>query len=111
MKDRREQCLHARMRVGNCDLNQYLFERNMMPTPYCNCGDHSETSTHYLLICPRFYDQRLEMLLEIDPTVPLSTKLLLYVDDDLDMNTNCQILKLFTGTLRTQEDLNKNERY
>ena len=88
--NRREQCFHARMRVGNCDLNQYLFERNLKESPYCNCGDHSETSTHFLLICPLYYDQRLQMLQELDPTMPLSTRTLLFGDDGLSSVTNCQ---------------------
>ena len=43
--------LHIRLRTECSSLNQHLYKRNLVCTPYCICGE-IENNTHYLLTCP-----------------------------------------------------------
>ena len=46
----------TRLRCGNANLNDNLFERNLSDTPACQCGSPNETVSHYLIQCP-IYDR------------------------------------------------------
>ena len=70
--ERRAQILHTRLRNHNMDLNQNLFNRNLMVSPWCRCGDTAETAYHYLLDCPLHIDTRLTMWVEIDPGITIT---------------------------------------
>ena len=92
--ERREQILHCRLRVGNADLNENLFNKNLTPSSRCQCGDPSESTPHYLLICPLYDDQRLEMLLSIDPEMNISTYVLLNGSDELSIEENKALMRI-----------------
>ena len=84
--ERRAQILHCRLRVKNADLNENLHDRNLKPSPECQCGNPSETTPHYLLWCPLYENQRLEMLLAIDPQFVITTHKLLHGTDELSID-------------------------
>ena len=45
----------ARLRLGHCSLNQYLFRFSHADSPYCECDNQMiETIQHYLLQCLRY---------------------------------------------------------
>lgn len=46
------------LRLGHCPLNHYLARINAVPNNRCiNCG-RKETTTHYLLYCPKYAKER-----------------------------------------------------
>ena len=67
--------------------------------PICSCGLDVEATSHYLLHCPNFTNER-SILLNIVSTINESTvtcdasivKLLLNGDESLDLETNTLIL-------------------
>ena len=59
---RRASILHARLRLGCCALNDYLFFINCAVSPICACKQGKETVKHYLLECPRYATQRATLL-------------------------------------------------
>ena len=48
----------TRLRVKNSNLSLNLFRRNLSDSPACECGAPAETTTHFLLHCPRFMRAR-----------------------------------------------------
>ena len=51
------------MRLGLSHLIQQLHSFKIIDSPYCtHCTDRLETTTHYLLTCPKYTDIRDEML-------------------------------------------------
>jgi hypothetical protein len=57
----------TQMRLGLSKLKMHLFTFNIVSEPYCqNCQNHvNETVFHYLLECPAFAAQRLELLRDL----------------------------------------------
>ena len=54
---------HARMRMGLSHLRQHLNSFGIIDSPFCeHCIGRMETTTHYLLTCPRYTDDRNEMI-------------------------------------------------
>ena len=51
---RRASILHARLLLGCCVPNDYLFFINCAVSPICACKQGKETVKHYLLECPRY---------------------------------------------------------
>ena len=48
---------HTRMRLGLSHLRQQLHSFKIIDSPYCtHCTDRLETTTHYLLTCPKYTD-------------------------------------------------------
>ena len=54
--------LHTRLRLHNSSLNFDLFQHNCISSPACECGYYQETCKHYLLDCPRFVPNRVQLL-------------------------------------------------
>ena len=51
----------ARLRTGQCCLNEYLHRLNIIETPECECGAEMETIEHYLLNCGLYDEERHEL--------------------------------------------------
>ena len=49
------------LRTGHCGLNSYLHRFGRIDSPLCDCGMGLETVEHFLLECPRYREQRIEM--------------------------------------------------
>ena len=49
-----------RIRLGLSHLREHKFQHNLQESinPLCNCGHDIESTTHYLLHCPLFVNER-----------------------------------------------------
>ena len=56
--------LLTRVRLGLSHLRDHKFKHSFQDSlnPICNCGTDVETTTHYLLHCPLFSDERLILI-------------------------------------------------
>ena len=94
--------LLTRLCLGLSHLRQHKLKHNFQDCPnlLCPCGNEIETSTHYLLHCPTYTNERLTLLNKIksincsilessDATV---TKILLFDDNTLGNSSNTIIL-------------------
>ena len=60
------QILLTRMRLGFCDLNHYLFTRNLVDFPGCVCGSPNEDLVHFFLHCPIHATHRSQFLTAVN---------------------------------------------
>ena len=94
--------LLTRLRVGLSHLREHKFKHSFQDTlnPICNCGEDIETTSHYLLHCQDYLEERKTLLNTIICIVPnifdfnndQLTEILLYGKDDLDNINNTSIL-------------------
>ena len=94
--------LLTRLRVGLSHLREHKFKHIFEDTlnPICNCGEDIETTSHYLLHCPEYLQERKTLLNTISCIVPKIfdfnndqlTEILLYGKGDLDNINNTSIL-------------------
>ena len=89
---RREQLLHTRLRTNCSSLNLTLFQKNIVDSPLCHCGD-IESVHHYLLTCPLYRQARLHLSNTINPIRTTTVKLLLNGDQNLDHQSNVTIFQ------------------
>ena len=90
------------MRVGLSHLREHKFKHSFQDTlnPICTCGEDIETTSHYLLHCPDYLEEKKTLLNTISCIVPnifdfnndQLTEILLYGKDDLDNINNTSIL-------------------
>jgi hypothetical protein len=65
------QILHTRLRMQCSSLNHHLFRKNIVNSPFRQCGA-PETTAHFLLHCPRHNATRLKYIHTINlPTIVL----------------------------------------
>ena len=94
--------LITRLRLGLSHLREHKFKHNLQDSinPLCNCGHDIESTTHYLLHCPLFANERstfFSTLSSLDCT-PLDntdsslTKTLLFGNSSFKSNKNLKIL-------------------
>ena len=50
--------LHARLRHQFCSLNSDLYLLSITNDPNCQCGAPFEDSTHYIMECPLYQNER-----------------------------------------------------
>jgi hypothetical protein len=93
---------HTRMRLGLSHLKQQLQSFGIIESLYCmHCTNRLETTTHYLLTCPKYTDIRDEMLglvggigakygINIDNLIKLKS-LLLEGESKMTLEENIQI--------------------
>lgn len=55
------QVLHARLRLECSSLKHHLYQKNLVDSPFCSCGQ-IESPTHFLLHCPNYTHQRQQYL-------------------------------------------------
>ena len=95
--------LLSRLRLGLSHLREHKFKRSFQDSlnPFCSCEKGEvETSSHYLLHCPNYSEERLALLntiRNIDMSIlQLSdskfTSVLLFSDTSFDNNKNTFIL-------------------
>ena len=90
------------LRVGLSHLREHKFKHSFQDilNPICTCGKDIETTSHYLLHCPDYLEERKTLLNTISCSVPnifdfnndQLTEILLYGKDDLDNINNTSIL-------------------
>jgi hypothetical protein len=84
------QILHARLRMQCSSLNHHLFRKNIVNSPFCQCGA-KETTAHFLLHSPRHNATRLRYIHTINLPINLNTDLLLFSSTDLTNTLNTDI--------------------
>ena len=53
----KEQILQARLRLECSSLNSDLYQKNIVPSPSCQCGEF-ESAAHFLFNCPIYTNER-----------------------------------------------------
>ena len=81
------QILHARLRMQCSSLNHHLFRKNIVNSPFCQCG----ATAHCLLHCPRHNATRLRYIHTINLPINLNTDLLLFGSTDFTNTLNTDI--------------------
>ena len=81
------QVLHARLRTDCSSLNKHLFDKNIVQSPLCLCGQ-IENTYHFLFVCPNFHTQRQTMFTTVGSITDISLRALLYGDDNLSTDNN-----------------------
>ena len=94
--------LLTRLRVGLSHLREHKFKHGFLDSlnPICSCGQNIETSTHFLLHCSNYSNERLTFLniiRNIDSNILNKndlkvTETLLYGDSSLDDTNNTLIM-------------------
>ena len=94
--------LLTQIRVDFSDLRDHRYNHNFnCPSPICSCGSGEETSTHFLLCCPRYshirsnYLSKISQIVKSDVTVfpdDHLTDLLLYGSESFNRVSNDLIL-------------------
>ena len=94
--------LLTRLRVGLSHLREHKFKHNFQDSvnPLCDCSCEIETTSHFLLHCLHFCNERkvlLSKIKEIDSTILSkndsdTTQILLYGASSFDMQTNTSIV-------------------
>jgi hypothetical protein len=78
------------LRMQCSSLNHHLFRKNIVNSPFCQCGA-TETTAHFLLHCPRHNTTRLRYIHTINLPINLNTDLLLFGSTDLTNILNTDI--------------------
>ena len=89
--DRKLQILHTRLRTQCSSLNHHLFQRNISPTPFCDCGQ-IETNSHYFFECQRFTSNRQKLLQNLN-NYDITLETLLFGNPDISDADNATIFQ------------------
>ena len=94
--------LLTRLRLGLSHFREHKFKYSFPDclNPLCFCGNENEPSTHYLLRCPTYTNERMTLLNKIESTDcrisefsdAVVTKILLFGDNTLSDSSNTLIL-------------------
>ena len=61
---------HTRLRVGQSHLNAHMFQIQHTSSPACTCGHIHEDTAHYILWCPLYTHQRLQLFTKMREIIP-----------------------------------------
>ncbi len=99
--NRRDQILHARLRLACSSLNYDLYRKSIVDSPLCSCGSQ-ETVDHYLTSCTKYEPQRQQYLAGLE--CPVTTDNLLNGNEHLSFEQNkhvfLQVHKFIIATRR-----------
>ena len=94
--------LLTRLPLGLSHLRERKLKHSYQdcPSPLCFCGNEIETSTHYLLHCPAYINERMTILIKIksincsilELSDAVVTKIFLFGDNTLSDSSNTLIL-------------------
>mgnify|MGYP001606106713 FL=1 len=80
---------HARMRMGCSKLNKDLsYNLHVSDDPSCTCGAPLEDAKHYFLQCPLFADIRQQLMIDLQGTMPITIKNLLFGNSNYEYDVN-----------------------
>ena len=91
---RKGQILHTRLRTNCSQLNLSLFQKGIVESPLCACGD-VESTDHFILRCPLYQPLRVELINAIRPFCTISTEVLLFGNPTLPDQVNILIFEAF----------------
>ena len=84
------QIIHSRFRMQCSFLNQYLYRKNIVDSPNCNCGS-TESTTHYLFQYLRCTAQRQMYINSINVSINRTTEILPLGSPKLAPNQNVEL--------------------
>ena len=90
--DRKSSVHHARLRMHCSSLNEHLFSKNIVDSPYCQCGEIEDTY-HFFFICPLYRDSRSNLFDELHTLRPITLQLLLFGSKEANDQTNSNVFK------------------
>ena len=88
--NRKFQILHTRLRTNCSSLNNDLFLKNILESPFCHCGN-VENTEHYFMHCQIYQAQRAELTQTVSQFSLFLLQTLLYGNNNLPLNTNTLI--------------------
>lgn len=95
---RKDNITLCQLRNSKSQLNLDLYNDHLSDSPTCTCGATVESTHHFLLECPKYRDQRQELInaLQYHPkiyeTMTLNIENLLRGNSNLSFEDNCIIL-------------------
>jgi hypothetical protein len=89
---RKGQILHTRLRTNCSSLNLCLFQKNIVQSPLCSCGE-VESTDHFLLRCNLYQIPRTELLNKVRPLCTATTEILLNGNPSISIENNMYIFE------------------
>ena len=89
--------IHAQFRMKCSNLKSDLKELHVIDDPTCICSGQIENCEHFFFHCHLFTAERINFLTQLRwlcKDIRITTKLLLYGNEDLCVEDNCQIFAL-----------------
>ena len=99
---RQGQILQTRLRLSCSCLRYDLYRRSLVESPLCACGQ-PETTDHFLLYCPNYYNLRQSIFHDIP--CPLTSHNLLHGNEHLTFEENRDLIT------RTQRNIIATKRF
>ena len=103
----------TRLRLGFSHLNEHRFRHNFQEciNPLCSCSLETENTSHYLLHCHHFSQNRINLMNSVNSVFEnfdilsdnIKTNVLLYGDPRLDGESNKIILEATISYIKTSE--------
>lgn len=97
--DRKLQILHTRLRTHCSSLCSDLFDKNIINSPYCECGA-IENSHHYFLVCSQYTHLRTEMLNSISQVCSPTMDVILQGNPTLTYESNAALFSVIRNYIR-----------
>ena len=91
------------MRMLCSNLNAHLLSLHVIDDAKCLCNYETEDNFHFLFECPLYHTQRQKMLLSINNLCNVNLDVLLYGDDNLDIETNKKIFDAVQEFIKLSE--------
>ena len=87
---RKAQIYHTRLRTNCSALNLCLFQKNIIDSPLCVCGE-VESTDHFLMRCNLYQHLRLSLVNSVAQYCTVTTEILLYGNPTLPDDQNIEI--------------------
>ncbi len=97
--------IHAQLRMECSNLNAHLFNLHVIDSPECSCSYYLEDTAHFLLDCPLYLIQRIDLRNTVSNIAIFNVNTLLYGDCTLDYDSNVIIM------LAVQKFIQNSERF
>lgn len=109
--DRKLSIILCQLRNSKSQLNEDLFNDHLIDSPNCLNCNCPESAQHFLLKCPKFNNERMELInsLMSEPsiysTISLSPRDLLSGNSNLSHEDNCTLIKLVMSYIQQTKRL------
>jgi len=97
--ERQSNILHARLRMHCSSLNEHLYTKNIVQSPYCQCGEIEDTY-HFFFNCPIYTAKRVILFDNLSSFQPITLQLLLFGVKDGSYEVNSLIFKHVQSFIR-----------
>ena len=96
---------HSRLRTHCSNLKEHLYSKNIIPDPFCSCGE-IETTAHFLLECPNFDGHRVILFAKVQAFTSVTVDKLLFGDASLSEQSNIEICNAVHHFISTSHRFN-----